>query len=136
MVGPRLKPGESHCPARLLTDRWVPLRGCCDRPEGIPVRPDPAVLRAGLVQHLACQLGASRIEPSISLLTSNGNMQSVFARCYRVVEVIPFGLKRIRAALRERGVGSVTLKKRGSAVDTPSFENSCGCAETTMPRFC
>ncbi len=84
--------------------------------------PDPAVLRAGLVQHLACQLGASRIEPSISLLTSNGNMQSVFARCYRVVEVIPFGLKRIRAALRERGVGSVTLKKRGSAVDTPSFE--------------
>jgi hypothetical protein len=31
-------------------------------------------------------------------------------------------LKRIKAALRERGAGSVTLKKRGSAVDTPSFE--------------
>jgi hypothetical protein len=31
--------------------------------------------------------------------------------------VLPFSLKRLRAALRERRVGSVTIKKRGSAVD-------------------
>lgn len=30
---------------------------------------------------------------------------------------MPFSLKRLRAALRERNVGTVTIKKRGSAVD-------------------
>jgi len=30
--------------------------------------------------------------------------------------VLPFSLKRLRTALRERGVGRVTIKKRGSAL--------------------
>ncbi len=104
-----------------LTDK-LPCEDAVTELQEYLYEPDPAVLRAGLVQHLAYQLGASRIEPSISLLTSNKMQQCAFARCYRVVEVIPFGLKRIRAALRARSVGNVTLKKRGSAVDTPLFE--------------
>ena len=31
--------------------------------------------------------------------------------------MLPFQLKRLRAALRERGAGDVVVKKRGSAVD-------------------
>ena len=31
--------------------------------------------------------------------------------------MLPFSLKRLRAALRERGVGNATIKKRASAVD-------------------
>jgi hypothetical protein len=34
-----------------------------------------------------------------------------------VVEVLPFSLKRLRAALRARDVGRLTVKKRGSALD-------------------
>ncbi len=30
---------------------------------------------------------------------------------------MPFSLKRLRAALRERDVGGVTIMKRGSAID-------------------
>ena len=31
--------------------------------------------------------------------------------------MLPFNLKKLRALLRERGVGVVTVKKRGSAVE-------------------
>jgi len=31
--------------------------------------------------------------------------------------VLPFQLKRLRALLRERGTGTVTIKKRGSAIE-------------------
>jgi hypothetical protein len=36
---------------------------------------------------------------------------------YRVLELLPFSLKPLRAALRERGVADVIVKKRGSAVE-------------------
>jgi hypothetical protein len=40
-----------------------------------------------------------------------------FAQAYRVDEVLPFSLKRLRAVLRSRQVGRVEIKKRGSALD-------------------
>jgi hypothetical protein len=58
--------------------------------------PDGAVIRAGLVGEVAEQLGARLVDPTI---------------------VMPFHVKALRAALRDRGVGSLTIKKRGSAVD-------------------
>jgi hypothetical protein len=35
---------------------------------------------------------------------------------YRVLDTLPFGLKRLKAYLRERNVGRLTIKKRGTAV--------------------
>jgi len=84
--------------------------------------PNPAVLRAGLVQQLACVLNGSRIEPTLGLLTSDRLVETDAARVYRILDVLPFGLKRLRRELRERGVGRIILKKRGSAVDTADFE--------------
>ena len=34
-----------------------------------------------------------------------------------MLDHFPFGLKRLRTYLRERGVGHVTIKKRGTAVE-------------------
>jgi hypothetical protein len=34
-----------------------------------------------------------------------------------VDDVLPFNLKKLRALLRTRGVGRVTVKKRGSAIE-------------------
>jgi hypothetical protein len=39
-----------------------------------------------------------------------------FARRLGVIEVLPFSLKRLRALLRERGVGVLEIRKRGSAL--------------------
>ena len=44
-------------------------------------------------------------------------MPTAFAAAYEVTDVLPFSLKRLRTLLRSRGVGTVVVKKRGSAVE-------------------
>ena len=45
-------------------------------------------------------------------------------RAYRIEESMPFGVKRLREWLRARGVGRVTVKKRGSPIEPGSFVRS------------
>ncbi len=79
--------------------------------------PDGAVIRAGLVADLAARLGAHPIDPTIAYLSSDRPVESPFVRSYAVQDVLAFNLKALRTHLRDRGVGRVTIKKRGSAVD-------------------
>jgi SAM-dependent methyltransferase len=79
--------------------------------------PDPAVIRSGLVALVAAEMGATLVDPTIAYLTSGAPAASPWVRSHRVDEVLPFSLKRLRALLRARGVGRVTVKKRGSAVE-------------------
>lgn len=76
--------------------------------------PDPAVLRAGLVSAVGRQLQAYQLDPDIAYLTARQRLPTPFARCWQVEDWLPFQLKRLRAYLRQRGVGQVTVKKRGS----------------------
>lgn len=78
--------------------------------------PDGAVIRAGLVALVAEQVHGRLLDPTIAYVTSDTLATSDVAHTYRVLDVMPFGLKRLRTALRERGVGRVTIKKRGTAV--------------------
>lgn len=80
--------------------------------------PDPAVIRAGLFGELAARLGVAlyRLDGQIAYLTSDALVASGWARAWPVWAWMPFNLKRLRAALRERGVGRVTVKKRGSPI--------------------
>ena len=79
--------------------------------------PDPAVIRSGLVSLVAADLGATLVDPTIAYLTSDGPTDSPWVSSYRVDEVLPFNLKKLRARLRARGVGRVVVKKRGSAIE-------------------
>lgn len=79
--------------------------------------PDPAILRAGLVTTLAQQLGAQLIDPEIAYLTSATRTPTPFARAFAIEFALPFNLKRLRAALRARNVGHLTVKKRGSPLE-------------------
>jgi SAM-dependent methyltransferase len=74
--------------------------------------PDPAVIRAHLVQRLAGELQLRRIDAEIAYLTGE-EVSSPFLTGYRVLEIIPWGLKRLNTALAEWGIGQVTIKKRG-----------------------
>ncbi|MCA9957743.1 MAG: hypothetical protein KC443_01830, partial [Anaerolineales bacterium] len=49
--------------------------------------------------------------------TADTCQETPFARCFAVEDVLPFQLKRLRHYLRERGIGQVTIKKRGSALE-------------------
>ncbi|WP_370076144.1 SAM-dependent methyltransferase [Streptacidiphilus sp. MAP12-16] len=107
-------------------------------PEAGPVRrylyePDGAVIRAHLVAEVAARLGATLIDPTIAYLTADELLPTPFATPYEITDVLPFGLKKLKALLRERGVGTVVIKKRGSAVEPeelrrklrPEGVNSC-----------
>jgi hypothetical protein len=78
--------------------------------------PDPSILRAGLVQALGGQLDAAQLDPEIAYLTADQRVENQFVRSWPVEDWMPFQLKRLRAYLRERNVGRVTVKKRGSAI--------------------
>ena len=78
--------------------------------------PDPAVLRAGLVQDLAQQLNAAMIDESIAYLTMDERAETPWGRYWKILDWMPFQLKRLRRYLVERGVGRITVKKRGFAM--------------------
>ncbi|MFG1739606.1 methyltransferase domain-containing protein [Micromonospora chalcea] len=108
--------GSKRVPSYHLTGT-----GAAEAPVG-PVRrflydPDPAVVRAHLVAELATDLDATLADPSIAYLYADEARPTPFARCLEITDVLPFSLKRLRALLRERRVGRVEIRKRGSALE-------------------
>ena len=91
------------------------------RPLRYLYEPDGAVIRAHLVEHLAAQIGAAKIDDEIAFLTSDTLVPTPFARAFVVHETLPFNLKRLRAHLRDLDVGQVIVKKRGSPLDPQAF---------------
>jgi SAM-dependent methyltransferase len=79
--------------------------------------PDPAVIRSGLVACVADELDATLIDPTIAYLSSDARAASPWVSSYRVIDVLPFNLKKLRALLRTRGIGRVVVKKRGSPIE-------------------
>ncbi|MEV0605030.1 methyltransferase domain-containing protein [Polymorphospora rubra] len=90
-------------------------------PVGTPGRflhdPDGAVVRAHLVAEFAATVDGVLADPSIAYVYSDHGRTTPYGRCFEVTDVLPFSLKRLRALLRERGVGRVEILKRGSALD-------------------
>ena len=79
--------------------------------------PDPAVIRSGLVALVAAGLGATLVDPTIAYLTGDSPAGSPWVTSYPVTDVVPFNLKKLKALLRSRGIGRVTVKKRGSPIE-------------------
>lgn len=75
--------------------------------------PDGAVIRAGLVTAVAAGVDGGLIDEHLAYVTSDASFRTPFARGYQVVEELPYREKALRAALRERNVGRLTIKKRG-----------------------
>lgn len=79
--------------------------------------PDGAVVRAHLVAEVAADLDGRLIDPTIAYVTCDEARSTPYATGYEITDALPFQLKRLRALLRERGIGVATIKKRGSAVE-------------------
>ncbi len=89
------------------------------------VEPDPALLRAGVVQSVAAHVGGWLLDETIAYITTDTKPDSPWLRSWQILDWMPFNLKHLRAYLREHNVGRVTVKKRGTAV-TP---------ETLLPQL-
>ena len=75
--------------------------------------PDGAVIRAGLVTAVAAGIEGGLVDEHIAYVTSDRSFRTPFARGYEVLEEVPFREKQLKAALRERRIGRLTIKKRG-----------------------
>jgi SAM-dependent methyltransferase len=101
-----------------LTDEDLPEEPPPAEP-GTPAflyEPDGAVIRAGLVEAVAAGVGGRLLDEHIAYVVADDAFRTPFARSYRVVEELPHREKQLRAALRERGIGRLTIKKRGVTV--------------------
>ncbi|MEU1192835.1 methyltransferase domain-containing protein [Streptomyces sp. NPDC005859] len=101
---------------RTLVGRGLP------DPEVRPVgrylyEPDGAVIRAHLVADVARELDGGLIDETIAYVTADALRPTPYATAYEITDRLPFNVKKLKALLRERGVGILTVKKRGSAVE-------------------
>ncbi|MFF1870077.1 class I SAM-dependent methyltransferase [Streptomyces sp. CB03911] len=109
--------GQPHRATLLPHDRTLAGGTLPDPPAG-PVgrylyEPDGAVIRAHLVAEVAGQVDGRLIDPMIAYLTSDHLVATPYAHAYELTDVLPFNVKKLKALLRERGVGTVVIKKRG-----------------------
>ena len=66
----------------------------------------------------AARVDGALLDERIAYFTSDRAERSPLWRVLEVVEFAPFSLKRLRSSVRAHQAGTVTIKKRGSAVDT------------------
>ncbi|MGC0330043.1 SAM-dependent methyltransferase [Streptomyces sp. SAI-170] len=79
--------------------------------------PDGAVIRAHLVAEVAEALDGGLLDETIAYVTSDALRPTPYATAYEITDQLPFNVKKLKALLREREVGILTVKKRGSAVE-------------------
>ncbi|MGA5126685.1 THUMP-like domain-containing protein [Streptomyces pseudogriseolus] len=106
-----LLPGPHTLVSRGLPDPEV-------RPVGrFLYEPDGAVVRSHLVAEVAETLDGGLIDPTIAYVTTDTLTPTPYATAYEITDRLPFNVKKLKALLREREVGVLTVKKRGSAVE-------------------
>ena len=88
--------------------------------------PSPAVTRAGLVEDLARRLGAWKIDPMIAFLAADRPVSTPFARTLRVLDSMPWNEKKAARRLRELGIGSADIRRRGLAGDVELIRRRLG----------
>lgn len=82
--------------------------------------PDPAVVRAGLVDLLASQLGLNRTDDAEEYLTSDALVDSPFVRSFEVLDSLPNNDRDIRRYFRGADFGQVEIKSRHVRIDAQS----------------
>lgn len=79
--------------------------------------PEGAVIRARLIGEVARTIGAGMLDQRIAYLTSDAPASSPFVQTFRVREQLPNDIKALGRALRDRGIGTLEIKKRGVDID-------------------
>jgi hypothetical protein len=69
-----------------------------------------------MVAEVAESVGGTLIDPMIAYVTSDRLAHTPYAHAYELTDVLPYNVKKLKSLLRERGVGTVVIKKRGMAI--------------------
>ncbi|HLS93147.1 MAG TPA: class I SAM-dependent methyltransferase [Microbacterium sp.] len=126
-----IRQGTAHeltAPADADDEPVRPLGAFLHEPEG-------SVIRARLVGDVARSLEAGPTAERIAYLTGDAERTSPFATTFRVRETLPADTKALARALRERGIGTLEIKKRGVDVDPAALRTKLklrGSARATL----
>lgn len=83
--------------------------------------PDPAVVRAGLIDVLAESSGLGRLDPAEEYLTSESLIDTPFARPFEVLANVPHNDRDLRRLLSDESIGELEIKCRHVPVDVNAF---------------
>jgi hypothetical protein len=110
----------------LAADRWThrSVYGRPDAPVAVASRlgrylaePDPAVLAAHLVGALAEERALAAVAPGAVYLTGDEPLADAALSWFKITEVLPFDVRRLKKLLRARGIAHLEVKKRGVAIE-------------------
>jgi THUMP domain-like/RNA cap guanine-N2 methyltransferase len=78
--------------------------------------PDPALLRAGLLDGFALEHGLARVADGVDYLTGERMITTPFLSAFHVLDVLPLDLKRLRRLIAKNEIGTLEIKVRGADV--------------------
>ncbi|MGO4301036.1 THUMP-like domain-containing protein [Leifsonia sp. RAF41] len=88
--------------------------------------PDGAVIRARLIGDLARRIDGRMMSDQIAYITADAAVETPFAAGFRILEALPYAEKDLKKALRQRGIGTLEIKKRGVDVDPAALRRRLG----------
>lgn len=88
-----------------------------EQPEQYVYDTDPAIRAARLTGSLACELGLKTLGRGECYLTSASLVAHPLTSCFRILDQLPLREKPLADTLRQRGIGTLEIKKRGVDVD-------------------
>ena len=106
---------------------------CIDSPGTYLYDPDPAVVRAHLIDELARKIDAWKLDSKIAYLTNNHPIKTPFAKCYRILDVRPFGVKTLRKHLRQQGYFPSEIKRRRFPMEPSEIKRSLEVSKGDKP---
>ncbi|HCK12451.1 SAM-dependent methyltransferase [bacterium] len=74
--------------------------------------PDRAIVRAHLIEQVAAEIGAHKLDPKVAYLTGDESVDTPYATTYRVVDVMKFSIKRLQDYVKSNEIGQIEIKKR------------------------
>jgi hypothetical protein len=97
--------------------------------------PDAAVIAARLVGQLATESKLAAVSPGVAYLTGDHLCSDPAVTAFRVQEVMPLDLKRLKAYFKSRQVGRVEVKSRDNRIEANKLAQqlaSKGCERATL----
>ncbi|PJF24747.1 MAG: SAM-dependent methyltransferase, partial [Phototrophicales bacterium] len=120
--------GDGLCCEAVLFDQgrvleWERQPGAAvsiGTPQAYLCEPDPALIRAGLVQDIAARCNGALLDETIAYFTCDALSTDpdlrLWMKAWRARDWMPFNVRRIREYCRQHGIGALTVKRRGTAV--------------------
>jgi predicted RNA methylase len=102
--------------AVTVTDADAPDDPAVASPGQWLIEPDGAVIRAGLVTAVAAEVDGWLLDRQIAYVSTDTAPATRLGRAYEIVDRLPFDTKRLRTYVRDRGIGTLTIKKRGVGI--------------------